>query len=70
VTALVQAERLGGNIVEVLSALAAEARERRMMRAEEVAAQLPVKMVFPMALFMLPALIVMIFGGIVAQYVH
>ncbi|HTX58861.1 MAG TPA: type II secretion system F family protein [Verrucomicrobiae bacterium] len=70
VTAIVQAEKLGGNISQVLSALATEARERRMMRAEEVAAQLPVKMIFPMAGFMLPALMALIFGGLVAQYYH
>lgn len=68
VTAIVQAEKLGGNIADVLGALAAEARERRMMRAEEVAAQLPVKLIFPMAGFMLPALMLLIFGGIIAQY--
>ena len=70
VTAIVQAERLGGNIAEVLGSLAGEARERRMMRAEELAAQLPVKMVFPMALLMLPALILMIMSGIAASYFH
>ncbi|HTA40374.1 MAG TPA: type II secretion system F family protein [Candidatus Acidoferrales bacterium] len=68
VTAIVQAEKLGGNITSVLYSLAAEARDRRMMRAEEVAAQLPVKMIFPMAGFMLPALMLLIFGGIIAQY--
>jgi tight adherence protein C len=68
VTAIVQAEKLGGNIANVLNSLAAEARERRMLRAEEIAAALPVKMVFPMALCMLPALLLIIFGGIAAQY--
>lgn len=68
VTALVQAERLGGNIVEVLAALATEARERRMLRAEEIAAALPVKMVFPMALFMLPSLVLMILGSLIGLY--
>jgi tight adherence protein C len=68
VTAIVQAEKLGGNIAGVLNALASEARERRMMRAEEVAAQLLVKLIFPMAGFMLPALMALIFGGIVSQY--
>jgi tight adherence protein C len=67
VIAIVQAERLGGNIVSVLEEIAKEAREARMMRIEELAAQLPVKMVFPMALFMLPALIVIIFGPVVAN---
>jgi tight adherence protein C len=68
VTAIVQAEKLGGNIAGVLESLATEARERRMLRAEEVAATLPVKMVFPMAFFMLPSLLLIIFGGIAAQY--
>ncbi|MBV8491752.1 MAG: type II secretion system F family protein [Candidatus Eremiobacteraeota bacterium] len=68
VTALVQAERLGGNIVEVLAALAAEARERRTMRAEELAAQLPVKMVFPMTFFMLPSLVLMIGGAVIGLF--
>jgi tight adherence protein C len=68
VTAIVQAERLGGNIANVLESLATEARERRMLRAEEMAATLPVKMVFPMAFFMLPSLLLIIFGGIAAQY--
>jgi len=68
VIAIVQAERLGGNIVAVLEEISIEAREARMMRIEELAAQLPVKMVFPMALFMLPALVVMIFGPVVADF--
>ena len=39
-----------------------------MMRAEELANLMPTKMVIPMALFMLPALFIMIFGGVAAQY--
>jgi tight adherence protein C len=67
VTAIVQAEKLGGDIAGILDGLATEAREQRMLRAEEIAAQLPVKMTFPMALCMLPALFVMIFGAVAAQ---
>ena len=67
VTAIVQAEKLGGDIAGILDQLANEARDHRMMRAEEVAAQLPVVMTFPMALCMLPALFVMIFGAVAAQ---
>ena len=69
VTAMVQTERLGGNIGHVLDELAAEARNRRLMSAEEIAAQMPVKMVVPMALFILPALFVMIFGPVIADVV-
>jgi tight adherence protein C len=70
VTALVQTERLGGNVAHVLDELAEEARARRMSRAEEAAAKLPVKMVIPMALFMLPALFVMIFGPVAAEMLN
>ncbi len=68
VTAIVQAERLGSDLSKVLEELAAESRNKRMSRAEEIAAMMPIKMVFPMALFMLPALFVIIFGPVVAQY--
>jgi len=68
VTAIVQAERLGSNLADVLEELADETRNRRIIRAEEIANLMPTKMVIPMALFMLPALFVMIFGGVVAQY--
>jgi tight adherence protein C len=69
VTAIVQAEKLGGDISGILDELATDAREHRMMRAEEIANQLPVTMTFPMALCMLPALFVMIFGAVAAQMI-
>ena len=68
VTAIIQAERLGSNLANVLEELAEETRNRRMIRAEEIANLMPTKMVLPMALFMLPALFVMIFGGVAAEY--
>jgi len=70
VTAIVQAEKLGGDISGILDQLAGDARDQRMTRAEEIAAQLPVKMTFPMALCMLPALFVMIFGAVAAQLIN
>jgi tight adherence protein C len=70
VTAIVQAEKLGGDIAGILDQLANDARDHRMTRAEELAAQLPVKMTFPMALCMLPALFVMIFGAVAAELIN
>lgn len=70
VSAIVQAEKLGGDIANILDELARDARDQRMTRAEELAAQLPVKMTFPMALCMLPALFVMIFGAVAAQLIN
>lgn len=69
VTAITQAERLGTNISTVLNELAEDVRNHRIMLVEEHAAKLPVKMVFPMAMFMLPALFVVIFGALMANYV-
>ncbi len=68
VTAITQAERLGSNISNVLNELAEDVRNQRIMLVEEHAAKLPVKMIFPMALFMLPAIFVVIFGALVANY--
>jgi tight adherence protein C len=67
VTAIVQTERLGGNIGNVLDELAQEARAARLARAEEIAARLPVLMILPMAFFMLPALFVMIFTPVISN---
>lgn len=68
VTAIVQAERLGTNISKVLGELAEDVRNARIMLVEEHAAKLPVKMVFPLAAFLLPALFVVIFGALAANY--
>jgi tight adherence protein C len=64
VTAINQVDRIGGNIGHVLDELAEDARDSRMMRAEEIATALPVKLIFPLGLFMLPALMVVIFGAV------
>ena len=67
VTALVQAEKLGSNIANVLIELAKDTRERRWIMAEERAARLPILMLIPMALFMMPSLYLMIFGPVAAM---
>jgi tight adherence protein C len=65
---IVQAEKLGTSLSKVLQELSSEGRERRIMSAEEFAAQVPVKMTIPMALFMLPAIFTIIFGAVIADY--
>jgi tight adherence protein C len=65
---MTQAERLGANISKLLNDLAADARHQRLMLVEEMAAKLPVKMVFPMVLFMIPSIVVVIFGSVAANY--
>ncbi|MFY9738952.1 MAG: type II secretion system F family protein [Candidatus Cybelea sp.] len=66
--AMTQAERMGANIANILNDLAQDARHRRLMFVEEMAAKLPVKMVFPMVFFMIPAIFTIIFGAVAANY--
>jgi tight adherence protein C len=70
VAAITQAERLGANVGQILAELADDTRNHRLMNVESEAAKLPVKMVFPMAFFLLPALMVIIFGALIAHYLY
>ncbi|MFN2529579.1 MAG: type II secretion system F family protein [Candidatus Baltobacteraceae bacterium] len=67
VTAITQAERLGSNLSGVLDELAEDVRNHRIMLVEEQAAKLPIKMIFPMAFFLLPALFSIIFGAVAVK---
>ena len=67
VTAIVQADRLGSNLSDVLEELLKCATGAGS--APRSAAQLPVKMILPMALFMIPSLYLMIFGPVIAKLV-
>jgi tight adherence protein C len=69
VAAITQAERLGANVGKILNELADDTRSHRILIVEEHAAKLPVKMVFPMAFFLLPALFVIIFGSLIVNYI-
>lgn len=62
ITAVVHASRLGGSITNTLRIQADSMRVRRRQRAQEKAMKAPVKMVFPLVLFIFPALFVVILG--------
>jgi tight adherence protein C len=64
VGAILQAEQLGVSVTKVLSIQAEQMRVLRRQRAEEKAAQLQLKMIFPLAIFIFPALCVVILGPI------
>jgi tight adherence protein C len=62
VTAMVQADSFGIPIADVLRTQAHEMRVRRRQRAEELAQQVPVKIIFPLLLCIMPALFVVVIG--------
>jgi tight adherence protein C len=64
VGAILQAEQLGVSVTKVLSVQAEQMRTVRRQRAEEKAAQLQLKLIFPLAIFIFPALCVVIMGPI------
>lgn len=62
VLALLQADALGMPMTRVLQTQAEEMRRRRRGKVREAAAKLPVKILFPLILFILPALFIVILG--------
>jgi tight adherence protein C len=64
VTAILQADQLGVSVARVLSVQSEQMRVLRRQRAEESAQQLQLKMLFPLAIFIFPALCVVILGPI------
>lgn len=62
VSALVQADRLGLPIGNVLREQSREMRVARRQRAEEKAQQVPVKILFPLLLFIFPVVFIVIIG--------
>ncbi|HEY0739679.1 MAG TPA: type II secretion system F family protein [Herpetosiphonaceae bacterium] len=67
VQAIIQAEQLGVSIGKILKVQSEQMRVRRRQRAEELAHQAPIKMLFPMAFLIFPSLLVVILGPAVPR---
>ncbi|MBI4320756.1 MAG: type II secretion system F family protein [Chloroflexi bacterium] len=62
VSAIVQADQLGVSIAKVLHVQSEQMRMRRRQRAEELAHQAPIKMIFPMIFLIFPSIYVITLG--------
>ena len=69
VGAIVQAEQLGASVGRVLRVQSAEMRVRRRQRAQKLAQQAPIKMLFPMAFLILPSIFVVVLGPAIPRIV-
>jgi tight adherence protein C len=70
VTSLVQADQLGVSISRVLRVQSAQMRIKRRQRAEEAAHKAPIKMLFPLAFLIFPAMFIIILGPAVPGILH
>lgn len=67
VAMLVQADRFGTSIGASLRVLSEDLRLKRRLRAEEAAAKIPLKLLFPLIFFIFPSLLIVLMGPAVIQ---
>jgi len=67
---LIQADRLGASIGEVLRTQADRMRTERFQRAEKAGAAASQKLLVPLVLFIFPAVLIVILGPVVLSFVY
>ncbi|HSL93748.1 MAG TPA: type II secretion system F family protein [Bacillota bacterium] len=70
VSTIIQADQLGVSITNVLSLQSESLRDKRRQIAEEAAMKAPVKMLFPMILFIFPTIFIVLLGPVVLQLIN
>jgi len=70
VSSMIQSEKWGTSIATVLRVSADTLRRKRRQVAEKKAKQAPLKMTFPLVLFILPALFIVIMGPALVQVIQ
>jgi tight adherence protein C len=69
-TVMNQSIRYGTSISDALEVYAKEMRHKRIMRAEELASQMPVKMSLVMVAFLLPTLFLIFMGPVAIRFIR
>lgn len=70
ITSLIQADILGVGMAKVIRSLTVRIREQRTQLAREQAMKAPVKMVFPMLLFIFPAIFIVMLGPMIIYLIQ
>jgi tight adherence protein C len=68
ITSLIQAEELGMSIGQILRIQSLSMRTKRMQTAEKKAMEAPVKMLIPLAIFIFPAVFIVLLGPMIIQF--
>ncbi len=68
--ALIQADRMGTSLGKVLRIQSTQLRIERTQRAEKLANEAPVKMLFPLIACIFPTVFLILFGPIVFQFIY
>jgi tight adherence protein C len=69
-TMLTQADKFGTGIGDSMRVFSDDLRHKRQTRAEEAAAKVPTKMLFPLVLFIFPSIIMVVLGPAIIQVVR
>lgn len=67
ITAMVQADEFGVGMGSTLRILSTQSRQRRFELAEKLANEAPVKMLFPLVLFIFPSVFIILLGPVVMK---
>ena len=68
IAALIQADRMGTSLGKVLRIQSTQMRIERTQRAEKLANEAPVKMLFPLIACIFPTVFMVLFGPIIFQF--
>jgi tight adherence protein C len=69
-TMLIQAEKFGTSVGDSLRVFSEDLRHKRQIRAEEHAAKVPTKMLFPLVFFIFPSVMMVVLGPALIQIVR
>jgi len=70
VRTLVQADRMGSPMADALNMQSEEIRARRFRDGEAMALKAPIKLLFPLFVFILPVVLIIVGGPIMLQFMR